>query len=148
MIKDLIYNSEIKNLLKKPSLSFQEANLIKQSTWSESQIQQACRNIFLQKIGKGFIQIDNGGKMSVAMKMKKKREGTVAGMVDVMLITQNKIVFVEFKRIGSPSQINPSLEQKEMHQFLSSQGFTVYVINNTAAFERMLDQVYDDLPSE
>jgi hypothetical protein len=143
MLKPLIYNSDIKELdekmLEGKILSVDELSLVRQSTCSESQIQQACKRIFEEKFGRGFFQIDNGGFQSAAMKAKKKREGTIAGAPDVFLVGKDsKVFFVEFKRIGSPSTAKAREDQLEIHDFLRSLGFRVFLTNNTIFFEKII----------
>lgn len=139
----LIHNSDLKAIEKKAqnqAISAMEADLLRHKGLSESRIQQACKKRFEAMFGNKakFIQIDNGGKMGIGQKIKKKREGTVAGAPDVMLIGKNKIAFVEFKRVGSPSEIEPTQEQKEMREFILSCGFPAYLCNNTVYFDRVI----------
>ena len=142
MIKDLICNSDIKNIEKKAktrSISVDEANLLRQSKWSESNIQQACKNIFRARF-KGqalFIQTDNA-RATKFQRMKAGREGYEKGMTDVVLVGKNKVVFVEFKRIGAPSSIDPQAEQKQIQKFLIECGFSAYYCNNTVFFEKII----------
>jgi hypothetical protein len=143
LVKPLIFNSDIKAIEKKVlsgCVTALEADLLRHAKLSESQIQQACRRIFLSKFGDKakFIQIDNGGNLSIAMKVKKAREGTIPGMVDALLIGKKRAIFVEFKRVGNPSSIEPKPEQKEIHDFLKKCEFSVYVTNNTVFFEKVI----------
>jgi hypothetical protein len=145
MIKPLICNSDIreiqKKLEKKGSIYMDESTLLREATLSESQIQQACRRIFLAKFGNKvkFMQIDNGGKMSIILRKKKAREGTVEGAPDVLLLGKNRTgMFVEFKKIGKPCEVEPREEQIETHEFLRDCKFPVHVVNNTVYFEKVI----------
>lgn len=139
VIKNLITLKDIRDLEKKSrinvSLTIEEACILQQKSFSESRIQQTCKDIFRAKFGVGFIQIDNGCP-SLGMRLRKGREGTVSGFPDVMLIGKNKVIFVEFKRINSPAAIEPKPEQKKQHEFLKACGFQVFTTNNTVFFER------------
>lgn len=140
MIKPLISKSEIKKMEKKSSIPPVEYELIMQKDLSESRLQQVCRNVFEawlieNKINGLFVQIDNGGiGLSDIQKMKKKREGTRAGFPDVMLITQERILFIEFKRIGG--QI--AQQQLKAQEELLSMGYLSFIINNTVFFKKLL----------
>lgn len=144
MIKPLIYNEDIRVIEKKAktySITTNEAALLRESKWSESSIQTACRNIFLNKFGMQakFIQIDNGGKMGVSQRMKKAREGTEKGAADVFLVgLGERMAFVEFKRIDAPSKADPEEEQVRFNEFIKSCGYRSYFCNNTVYFENVI----------
>jgi hypothetical protein len=142
MLKPFIYNSDLKVIEKKAaaqSISIDEADLLRHKGMSESRIQQGCRSYFRYNFPKArFIQIDNGGRMGRTMRMTKGKEGTIAGMKDVMLIGENKISFVEFKKVGSPAEIEPTDEQKEVHEFLLKSGFKAYFCNNMPYFRKVI----------
>ena len=79
----------------------------------------------------------------IGHKVKKKLEGTVAGMVDVMLLINNEEgrtaeVFIEFKRISTPAAIKPRESQIDTQNKLSSMGYDVYLINNTVFFKMVI----------
>ena len=166
--KPIIYNSDIREIenSKKQSLTPDEAELLLHKGMSESRIQQACRQIFLSKFyGKAkFIQIDNGNtffdtgeskeerkfnrqkmirKFAINRK-RKKAEGTEEGRKAVMLVGKRKIAFVEFKKVGAPSEIEPDLEQKEIHKFLLECGFPAYFCNNTVYFKKVICEDFID----
>ena len=140
--KPFYYNSDLASISKKAktqSISLLEASLLRHKGLSESKIQEQCRRIFLSLCPEGkFVQIDNGGHGSAFMRMKKGREGTVTGMKDVMLIRKRKIAFVEIKKIGSPSEIEPTDKQKEIHNYLLECGFDAYYCNNIPYFELVI----------
>jgi len=147
MIKPLIYNSDIKEISKKASISFDEMALLSQAKLTESRIQQACKKIFEMEFGKGFVHIDNGGKMGIAQRTKKKLDGVWSGFPDVILLGKNgKIAFVEFKRIGAGKEIEPKEHQLEIHQFLRNSGFKVYVCNNTVYFKNVICKEFREYP--
>lgn len=149
MIKPLIYNSDIKAIQKKAertSISIDESSLLRQAALSESEIQQACKRIFCQKFGSSakFIQLDNGGKMSVIARARKKREGTEVGAPDILLIGKNRrSTFVEFKKIECESKVDPSLKQKLIHKFLEDCKFSIFVTNNTIFFEKVICEEFE-----
>lgn len=120
----------------------------------ETKVQQACHQLFNdlgfeyeQKFGKKvteFVQFDNGGRMGFAQHKKKKAEGTKAGIPDCGLFLgspcgqYSKLILVEFKRIGSPSQIKISPEQKHYHDWFNSIGFKSYITNNPLFFRDVI----------
>jgi len=148
MIKNLVYNADIKRISTKQSINKDELELIQQANLSESIIQQTCKRIFEEwlldnKLKGMFIQIDNGGKASIAQKVKKKLEGTVEGMCDVLILVSNAEgktyeAFIEFKRIGSPSQVKPRDSQIETHNKLLELGYIVHLTNNTVFFKNSI----------
>lgn len=156
MLKPIIYNSDIKQISTKPSITPMEATLLRYENALETTIQQHCRNIFLrmsQEIKvkyKGarlkFVQIDNGANLSVGGKIRKWKEGTVADFPDVLLLAStpckqfNMIGFVEFKRIGTPSQIKIKEGQLECQKDLQDMGWPSYITNNPFYFEQVICQ--------
>ena len=143
MIKPLIYNSDIRaieNKAKLGSISIDEAALLRQQSWKELTLQQACKNSFRSKFfGQAkFIQTDNS-RATIMQRMRAGLGGYEEGATDVYLIGKNKkIAFVEFKRIGAPSEIIITPAQQEMHDFLLSCGHKAYFCNNTVHFERVI----------
>lgn len=125
----------------------------------ETQIQQACVRMVksyaltLKKDCKvKFIQIDNGGKLTDWGRIRKFQEGTYSNFCDAMIIVskrkQNKIIFVEFKRIASKSGIvgdekHFESQLKEIED-LQESGFSAYITNNTIFFENViLEEIKD-----
>lgn len=143
MIKPLIYNSDIKAIEKKAqkgSISIDEAALLKQKSWKELTLQQACKNSFRSRFQDKakFIQTDNS-RTTAVQRMRSGLGGYEEGATDVYLVGKDKkIVFVEFKRIGSPSEIEPTDKQKEMHEFLLNCNHKAYFCNNTVYFEKVI----------
>ena len=143
MIKPLIYNSDIKAIEKKAkigSISVDEASLLRQASWKELTLQQACKNSFRSRFfGEAkFIQTDNT-RSTALQRMRAGLGGYEEGATDVYLVGKNKkIAFVEFKRIGAPSEIIISPKQQEMHEFLLSCGHKAYFCNNTVFFEKVI----------
>ena len=138
MQKSIIYNSDCKK----------DYRLIQFYNLTETYIQQYCRKIFYntlisygkQELGL-FQQNDNGAEGTVGNKRRKKAEGTIAGFPDVSLVLKGGIViYIEFKRVGTPSQIVVSDSQKEIHQKLKNLGYTVYLINNPVYFQDVVMQ--------
>lgn len=143
MIKPLIYTSDIKAIEKKAgkgSISVDEAALLRQKSWKELTLQQACKNSFRGKFfgTAKFVQTDNA-RSTKLQRMRAGLGGYEEGASDVYLIGKNKkIAFVEFKRIGAPSQIKISPAQEEMNKFLTDCGFLTYFCNNTVYFEKVI----------
>jgi len=150
MIKSLIYNSDIKTILKKAetqSLTPDETSLLRQANWSELKVQQACKNSFRSRYYNRakFIQTDNA-RSTKLQRMRAGIGGYEEGATDVYLVGKNKkIVFVEFKKIGSPSTVEPKPKQKEMHEFLRNCGFSSYYCNNIVYFEKVICKEFDEL---
>lgn len=143
--KPIIYN---KDIIKDVILVMQKPQ--------ETYIQQSCKTIFdriklemRDKFEMDFMQIDNGGKQTQGGKFRKKAEGTIKGASDVQLwfyckkTRLSKMVLCEFKRIGTPSQIDIKDEQvafqERWKQFYNCEGF---ITNNPLYFEW---KIYDIL---
>lgn len=151
--KALIESKTIKLLQSKLNLTSIELGIIKHSGLKETYIQQrACAIIkdFAIRLPKNFrlkfVQIDNGGKLSIAGKIRKKREGTYNNFCDCMILAYNgkehRIWFVEFKRIGNKSEIIGDKEHfegqlKEIED-LNYMGFSAYMTNNMLFFEHVI----------
>lgn len=154
MIKSLIYKSDIKKIEQKAktqNLTFNELSLVKDSKLSEQQIQSNCKThidglnkeLSLKKLGKvKFVQIDNGGKLTRNGRMAKGRQGTISGFPDVMILCyskkrkENDTIFLEFKRIGTKSQIKIKENQIKQIEELKSMKFFSGFINNSLYFEK------------
>jgi len=137
MLKPLLTKSEIKKS--------NNLELLNQDGWLEWKIQSTCKTIFekwlMEKKLEGlFVQIDNGGRMGIGQRNKKKLEGTVSGFPDVMLLVEGgKQVFVEFKKVDGKIDA----KQLIMEQKLYALGFKSYMINNTLYFRRILEEIND-----
>ena len=122
----------------------------------ETYIQQSCKVIFdgiklemRDRFEMDFMQVDNGGKQTQGGKFRKKAEGTIKGASDVQLWFHckktglSKMVLCEFKRIGTPSQIDIKEEQiafqVRWQKFYNCDGF---ITNNPLYFEW---KIYDIL---
>jgi len=138
--KPIIYNSDIKDAM--------NLMLLRQRP-QETYIQQSCKTIFdgiklemRDKFEMDFMQVDNGGNQTQGGKFRKKAEGTIKGASDVQLwfhckkTGKSKMVLCEFKRIGTPSQIDIKEEQlafqQKWKQFYKCAGF---ITNNPLYFE-------------
>jgi len=145
--KPIIYNADLKSAM--------NLTLLRQKP-QETYIQQSCKIIFdriklemRDKFEMDFMQIDNGGKQTQGGKFRKKSEGTIKGASDVQLWFHckktglSKMVLCEFKRIGTPSQIDIKEEQivfqRQWKQFYNCEGF---ITNNPLYFEW---KIYDIL---
>jgi len=148
MIKPILYNKDLRVLEKKDTLTTDEMILLRLGRGClEKEIQKTCNTIFCAKFDpKGFVAIDNGdtagGKLlpyqRILLYANKKKLGTKTGFSDVMLIRENKICFVEFKRIGSESQIDIKEEQVDYRNWLESMGFKSYITNNPIFFNKVI----------
>lgn len=147
-MKPIIYSKDIRELSKKPILSKDELMLVELGEKVlEKKIQEYCNRIFSSNFdARGFIAIDNGDTAGsklkpyqrIALYQNKKKTGTKHGFCDVMLIGKNKIIFVEFKRIGTPSQIEVRQDQLDYQEWLKSAGFKSYITNNPIYFKNVI----------
>ena len=165
MIKSLVTPADIRIIEQKlervGSLTPQESTLLSEASMSESQIQIACHNMVkvLFPDEALFVQIDNGGAMGVTQKMKKKAEGTIAGMPDCMILLWKRIdnsrddnsfiddkvvsrlkykrrsIYVEFKKIGAKP---PTEKQTYWHIFFKDKGEFTHFCNNTVYFTKVI----------
>ena len=155
MIKDLVTTAHLKKF--NDSCNTQEARLLQEALLSESQIQICCHNIIKAKFDNlkfhqvNFIQIDNGGKTTIAHKVIKKAEGTETGFFDVIIwiykreselyLFSKKQIFIEFKRIKS---FKISSEQQYWHDHLKEWGESTHFCNNTVYFEEVICKQIDN----
>lgn len=164
--KNLIENKDVRSLEAKSrlvGLSSSEYSTLLTKGWLESKVQQACRNIILQHsktIKKNqdiiFFQVDNGADLTFTGKIRKFREGTVSSMCDVFIYVFNgeelKIWGIEFKRVGSRSQIvgnkDHFSEQITMLERLGKMGVKAYMTNNIVFFQNVvLEEIKEFLNS-
>lgn len=142
--KPLIYNKDIKesgNVFLAPFINCLESNIQK---FCKREID--CLNSAIKMQHKlkddliKFVHIDNGGKSGIRHKINKKLEGTEEGFPDVIIIASNLdkssklTMFLEFKRIGTPSQIHITDKQYYYNKWLSATGFYATIINNPLFF--------------
>lgn len=156
---NLIYNKDIAALEKRGSLTPDELKLVRLKGAKESIIQQHCHTLFNElamqlekRFGKKvavFVQMDNGDTSAGSLKphqrmalfKRKKAEGSKKGFPDVSLFLgspcgqRNKSIFIEFKRMGTPSQIDLTDEQIFYNNWLNEVGFDAYITNNVVFFE-------------
>lgn len=164
MIKPIIYNSDIKAIKKKnQSLSLTKAEvelLMLGENCTETKIQSRIVSIFRalqQELSCMWdmtsqndliiAQRDNGAS-SMSQRIKKAREGNLSGMCDLDIFLynaktkQNKVMFLECKRIGTPSQIEGDKlhyeRQIKCQDRLRNMGFEVYLTNNPVYFEKVI----------
>lgn len=157
--KALLQNKDIAAFEKLPKLTPAGLAIVRHKGLKETQIQQACVRMVknyaltLKKDCKvKFIQIDNGGKLTDWGRIRKFQEGTYSNFCDAMIIVskgkQNKVIFVEFKRIASKSGIvgdekHFESQLKEIED-LQESGFSAYITNNTIFFENViLEEIKD-----
>ena len=157
--KALLQNEDIAAVEKLGTLKTCDLAILRHKGLKETQIQQACVRMVksyaltLKKDCKvKFIQIDNGGKLTDWGRIRKFQEGTYSNFCDAMIIVskrkQNKIIFVEFKRIASKSGIvgdekHFESQLKEIED-LQESGFSAYITNNTIFFENViLEEIKD-----
>lgn len=170
MIKDLVTTADLKMF--NDYCNIQEARLLQEANLSESQIQIACHNIIKSRYNNlkdnkvNFVQIDNGGKTTIAHKKIKKAEGTAKGFPDVVIWVYKKMsemeksianagyihigkppsfskiqIFIEFKRIKS---FKISAEQQYWHDSLEEWSEYIYFCNNTVFFEEIICKKIDN----
>jgi len=142
--KPVIYNSDLKN----------NNSLLLMTNLAETYIQQACHREFntfatelqlkYKKKLAEFVQLDNGGSSKASTRKRKAAEGTKAGVPDTALFLgspcgkYSKVILVEFKRIGTPSQIKISPLQKYYYDWFGSIGFSTYITNNPLYFKEVI----------
>jgi hypothetical protein len=151
--KALLQNKDIAAVGKLNIVTPSQLTILKHKGLKETQIQQSCVRMIknyaltLKKDCKvKFIQIDNGGKLTDWGRIRKFQEGTYSNFCDAMIIIskgkQNKVIFVEFKRISSKSGIigdekHFENQLKEIED-LKESGFSAYITNNTIFFENVI----------
>ncbi len=97
----------------------------------ESLIQQSIVQYFNLKHSEGIIaMIPNGGARNPKTGAKLKKEGLLAGIPDLIVILQGKVIFVEVKT--SVGRLSTS--QKEIHKKMSGLGFEVVVVRSLEEF--------------
>lgn len=152
--KAIIYNSDLDNLAKKSSLSSDEAFLLRFKNALETRIQANFYVQFMhlktylilkyQNIKMEFVQIDNGANLTSRGKLQKFREGTQKGFPDVMILLSiksiNRVIFIETKRIGTPSQIKISPDQEIWQEKLTEMHWKSYITNNPVFFRQKICQ--------
>jgi len=164
--KPILTNKDVREIESKTSLSNDDILLLKLGNQRETYIQQYCHSIFkgiayeLQLKYKAnvaqFIQLDNGGSSNSSTRKRKAAEGTKSGVPDVALFFGlpdcNKVILVEFKRIGSPSQINISPKQEHYNKWFNSIGFEAYITNNPLYFRdvicKSMVDFFNSIPKE
>lgn len=163
MLKSLIYSADIRAIHKKAetqSLNRDELTLVKLGEKvSETIIQGSfVRTVktlkeelsFLWGFAKNDIvvaQRDNGAA-SKSQRIKKGREGTLAAMMDFDIflyndkIKQNKTIFVEAKKIDTPSQVEGDKKhyqrQLDCQERFRNMGFSVHLTNNPVYFDKVI----------
>jgi hypothetical protein len=157
--KALLQNKDIKAVEKLNILKTSDLAIIRHKGLKETQIQQSCVRMIksyaltLKKDCRvKFIQIDNGGKLTDWGRIRKFQEGTYSNFCDAMIIfskgDRNRTIFVEFKRIGSKSEIIGDEEHFENQlkeiEDLQESGFSAYITNNIIFFENViLEEIKD-----
>ena len=164
----IIYNKDINLLKKEKSCPSELLYFFQMPTKKtvETYIQQDCKREFdiiksqhYDEIYMDFMQIDNGG--GLANKMKKKCEGTISGASDSQLWFANiktgkvKIINCEFKRIGTPSQIDTFDDSKKQIHLNKQKDFQLkwqqqynckgIITNNKLYFRKIVLETINDL---
>ena len=66
----------------------------------------------------------------------------MSGFPDVVILASlagsQLVIFVEFKRIGTPSQVKISDNQKHWNEVLQAMGFLAFITNNPLYFEKVI----------
>ena len=98
---------------------------------NESKIQQACVNWFRLQYPQYLIfSIPNGGSRNVIEAVRLKKEGALAGIPDLCIITDKKVFFVEMK----DGKKKPSPTQVEIHAKLKALAIEIYVCGSFDEF--------------
>ena len=101
----------------------------------ESKLQQACVKWFrLQYPNEILFSCPNGGSRNKYEAMRLKAEGVLAGVSDIVIIKQNKVVFIEMKH-GKAKQTESQLEFEAK---VKSKGFEYYLVNSFELFREIV----------
>ena len=162
-LKPIIYKADLLEIEKKVK-AFKSISKHKSKLWhfiqtkgtTETKVQQECKKIFeglatvySKELVMDFMQIDNGGNLSIGGKMKKKAEGTIKGASDVIIWIAKKhkpetrqTFLVEFKRVGVPSEVRIKEEQIEFQKrWKECYAVEGIITNNIAYFENWLENL-------
>lgn len=157
--KWLLQSKYIKLFENKVNLSPLELEILNHRGLKETIIQQKCHELIKYKARTlpakcklKFIAVDNGGKMGIGQRIKKAKEGTVAGMTDSLIFASNgtdaKVWAVEFKRVGSKSEIlgdkKHFQDQLDIINEFNDMGISAYMTNNIIFFENVIFKEIED----
>ena len=82
--------------------------------------------------------VPNGGKRGRAEAERLKKEGVKAGVNDLIILTHNRVIFLEMKKVNTET----SPKQKEFHKNLEYLGFVNMVgYGATDASEKILKEL-------
>ena len=101
----------------------------------ESKLQQACVKWFrLQYPNDCIFAVPNGGSRNAFEAVRLKAEGVLSGVSDIIIIKQNKVVFIEMK-FGKGKQTESQLEFEAK---VKSKGFEYYLVNSFELFREIV----------
>ena len=101
----------------------------------ESKLQQACVKWFrLQYPNDVILSVPNGSSRNLFEAVRLKAEGVLKGCSDLIIIKQNKVVFIEMKH-GKGKQTESQLEFEAK---VKSKGFEYYLVNSFELFREII----------
>ena len=104
---------------------------------NESKIQIACVNWFRLQYPQYLIfSIPNGGSRNVIEAVRLKKEGALAGIPDLQIITDKKVFFVEMK----DGKKKPTPNQLEIHDKLLTLGVSTFVCGSFDDFYDVVER--------
>lgn len=102
----------------------------------ESLIQTQCVTWFrLQHPNDLIFAVPNGGSRNLLEARKLKREGVMAGVSDLIVIQNNRIVFIEMKH----EKGRQSKSQKEFENKVSNLGYEYHLCRSFGDFKTIVE---------
>ena len=83
--------------------------------------------------------IPNGAAVSNANRMRLSKEGLYSGFSDLMIISKNRIYFVEVKTEAKSSK--QSKEQKDFEAIVSDFGYKYFIVRSLAQFIELCKEI-------
>lgn len=101
----------------------------------ESKLQSTCVRWFKYQYPQYIIfAVPNGGSRNVLEAKRLQQEGVLAGVSDLIVIAQNKVLFIEMKH-GKGKQTD---KQKDFQNKVENLGFNYYVCNSFDTFKDLV----------
>ena len=112
-------------------------------SYIESKIQQSCVQWFRLAYREPkylIFAVPNGGRRGKIEAGIMKGEGVRAGVADLVVMTDNKLFFVEMKTEAKSSRQTDT--QKEFEQIVSNLGFNYYICRSFDEFKTIIDNEF------
>jgi len=85
-----------------------------------------------------IFSVPNGGSRNQIEAMKLKKTGTLAGVSDLIIMVQNRLIFLELKtESGIQSEV-----QKQFQKKVEALGFEYLLIRNLKQYEDFMQTLY------